>query len=187
MTGKVALNQAFDYVEAVTESDISKPDGVNRDPDTARRIMRSYAPLRTSDTRYFTDPAIATAALGIGPGDLMNDLTAFGLVFETLVARDLRVYADALDGKVRHYLDKSGLECDFVIGLRDGRSGLVEVKLGGDTLIEEGATSLNALFAKLDTSKTRTPSFRMIVVADGDFAYRRKDGVIVCPIAALKL
>ena len=242
MTGKIALNQAFDYVEAVTESDISKPDGVNRDPDTARRIMRSYArlqgtqsantviaadiaahepqgfnedtvysyvgalkkifvvedveawcpnlrcktPLRTSDTRYFTDPAIATAALGIGPGDLMNDLTAFGLVFETLVARDLRVYADALDGKVRHYLDKSGLECDFVIGLRDGRSGLVEVKLGGDTLIEEGAASLNALFAKLDTSKTRTPSFRMVVVADGDYAYRRKDGVIVCPIAALK-
>ena len=236
------MNQAFDYVEAVTESDISKPDGVNRDPDTARRIMRSYArlqgtqsantaiaadiaaheprgfnedtvysyvgalkkifvvedveawcpnlrcktPLRTSDTRYFTDPAVATAALGIGPGDLMNDLSAFGLVFETLVARDLRVYADALDGKVRHYLDKSGLECDFVISLRDGRSGLVEVKLGGDTLIEEGAASLNALFAKLDTSKTRTPSFRMIVVADGDFAYRRKDGVIVCPIAALK-
>lgn len=242
MTGKIALNQSFDYVEAVTESDISKPDGVNRDPDTARRIMRSYArlqgtqsantviaadiaahepqgfnedtvysyigalkkifvvedaeawcpnlrcktPLRTSDTRYFTDPAIATASLGIGPGDLMNDLTTFGLIFETLVARDLRVYADALDGKVRHYLDKSGLECDFVVGLRDGRSGLIEVKLGGDALIEEGAASLNALYGKLDTSKTRTPSFRMIVVADGEFAYRRKDGVIVCPVAALR-
>ena len=243
LKGKVALNQAFDYVEAVTESDISKPDDVRRDPDTARRIMRSYArlqgtqsamtviaadiaahepdtfnedtvysyvgalkkifvvedmpawcpnlkcrtPLRTSDTRYFTDPAMATASLGIGPGDLMNDLTAFGLVFETLVARDLRTYAEALDATVRHYHDKSGLECDFVINLRDGRSGLVEVKLGGDALVEGGAASLNALYDKLDTSKVKTPSFKMVVVADGEFAYRRKkDGVIVCPIGCLR-
>lgn len=242
MKGKIALNQAFDYIEAVTESDISKPDGVRRDPDTAMRIMRSYArlqgtqaanttiatdiaahepnsfnedtvysyigalkkifviedmaawcpnlkcktPLRTSDTRYFTDPAMATAALGVGPGGLMNDLTAFGLVFETLVARDLRVYADALDGRVCHYLDKSGLECDMIVCLRDGRSGLIEVKLGGDTLVEGGAKSLNNLYAKLDTSKTRTPSFRMIITADGAFAYRRKDGVIVCPIGCLR-
>ena len=242
MKGKVALNQAFDYLEAVTESDIAKPDGVRRDPDTARRIMRSYArlqgtqsantviaadiaahepdtynedtvysyvgalkkifvvedmvawcpnlkcktPLRTSDTRYFTDPAIATAALGIGPGDLMNDLSAFGLVFETMVARDLRVYAEAMDGTVRHYHDKSGLECDMVVNLRDGRSGLVEVKLGGDALIEGAVKSLNDLYGKLDTSKTKTPSFRMVVVADGAFAYRRKDGVIVCPIGCLR-
>lgn len=243
LKGKVALSQAFDYVEAVTESDISKPDDVRRDPDTARRIMRSYArlqgtqsamtvvaadiaahepdtfnedtvysyigalkkifvvedmpawcpnlkcrtPLRTSDTRYFTDPAMATASLGIGPGDLMNDLTAFGRVFETLVARDLRTYAEALDATVRHYHDKSGLECDFVINLRDGRSGLVEVKLGGDALVEGGAASLNALYDKLDTSKVKTPSFKMVVVADGEFAYRRKkDGVIVCPIGCLR-
>jgi len=242
MTGKIALNQAFDYIESVTESDIGKPDGVRRDPDTARRIMRSYArlqgtqaantviaadiaahepdtfnedtvysyvgalkkifvvedmvawcpnlkcktPLRTSDTRYFTDPAIATASLGIGPGDLMNDLTAFGLVFETLVARDLRVYADALNGTVRHYLDKSGLECDMVVSLRDGRSGLIEVKLGGDALIEGGAKSLNDLYAKLDLSRTKTPSFRMVLTADGEFAYQRADGVIVCPIGCLR-
>ena len=243
LKGKIALNQAFDYIEAVTESDISKPDDVRRDPDTARRIMRSYArlqgtqsamtviaadiaahepesfnedtvysyvgalkkvfvvedmpawcpnlkcktPLRTSDTRYFTDPAIATASLGAGPGDLLNDLTAFGLVFETLVARDLRTYADALDANVRHYHDKSGLECDMVVSLRDGRCGLVEVKLGGDALIDGGAASLNALYDKLDTSKMRTPSFKMIVVADGEFAYRRKDdGVIVCPIGCLR-
>lgn len=243
MRERIALNQAYDYIEAVTESDISKPDDVRRDPDTARRIMRSYArlqgtqsamtviaadiaahepesfnedtvysyvgalkkifvvedmpawcpnlkcktPLRTSDTRYFTDPAIATASLGAGPGDLMNDLTAFGLVFETLVARDLRTYADALNASVRHYHDKSGLECDMVVNLRDGRSGLVEVKLGGEALIEGGAVSLNALYDKLDLSKMRTPSFKMVVVADGEFAYRRKtDGVIVCPIGCLR-
>ena len=117
----------------------------------------------------------------------MNDLTAFGLVFETLVARDLRVYADAQSGNVRHYLDKSGLECDFVICLRDGRCGLVEVKLGGDALIEKGAKTLNALAAKLDLSKMKAPQFKMIVVADGDFAYRRKeDGILVCPIGCLR-
>jgi len=126
------------------------------------------------------------AALGIGPGNLMDDLATFGVVFETLVARDLRVYAEAMDGSVRHYHDKSGLECDLVVCLRDGRSGLVEVKLGGDRLIEKGAASLNALAAKIDGMRTRTPSFRMIVVADGDFAYRRDDGVIVCPIGCLR-
>ena len=116
----------------------------------------------------------------------MKDLNTLGLFFETMAVRDLRVYADAIDGNLFHYRDNNGLECDCVLHLRNGHYGLIEIKLGGETLIEEGAASLNALFAKLDTSKTRTPSFRMIVVADGDFAYRRKDGVIVCPIAALK-
>ena len=130
---------------------------------------------------------LCSASLGIGPGDLMNDLTAFGLVFETLVARDLRVYADAQNGYVRHYLDKSGLECDMVIGLRDGRGGLVEVKLGGDALINKGAKTLNMLAAKLDLTKMKPPRFKMIIVADGDLAYRRsEDGIIVCPIGCLR-
>jgi len=242
MRGKIALNQSFDYVDAVTESDISKPDSVSRDPDTARRIMRSYArlqgtqaantvirddvaahevdtfnedtvhsyigalkkifvvddmpawcpnlrcktPIRSSDTRYYVDPSIATAALGVGPSDMMNDLTTFGLVFETLVARDLRTYAETMDGRLYHYLDKSGLECDIVIHLRDGRYGLVEVKLGGDGLVDKGAASLLALSDKIDTTRMKSPSFKMVVVADGGYAYRRKDGVIVCPISALK-
>lgn len=241
MRGKIALNQSFDYLDAVTESDISKPDSVSRDPDTARRIMKSYArlqgtqsaitvirddvaahesdafnedtvhsyvgalkkifvvedmpawcpnlrcktPIRSSDTRYFVDPSIATAALGVGPGALMDDLATFGLVFETLVVRDLRTYAEALDGRLYHYLDKSGHECDIVIHLRDGRYGLVEVKLGGDTLVEKGSASLLALESKIDTVKMKAPSFKMVVVADGDFAYRLSNGVIVCPIGCL--
>ena len=148
--------------------------------------LRCKTPVRTSDTRYFTDPSVATTVLGVGPGDLMGDMPSFGLFFETLAVRDLRVYADALGARVSHYHDKSDLECDAIVHLEDGTSGLIEVKLGGTALIEEGAKSLNALYAKLDTSKTRTPSFRMVLVADGDFAYRRKDGVIVCPIGCLR-
>ncbi len=149
--------------------------------------LRCKTPVRTSDTRYFTDPSIATAALGVGPGDLMQDILSFGLFFETLVVRDLRVYADSLGARVSHYHDKSGLECDAVIHMDDGRFGLVEIKLGGDALIEKGAKSLNALADKLDATRMKAPAFRMIVVADGEFAYRRTtDGVIVCPIGALK-
>ncbi len=243
MKGKTALDQAFDYVESVTESDISKPDGVSRDPDTAMRIMHSYArlqgtqaaytvirddianheidsfnedtiasyvgalkkifvvedmkawcpnlrcktPVRTSDTRYFADPSIATAAMGVSPADLMDDLPTFGLMFEALAVRDLRIYAELIDGKLYHYLDKSGLECDIVIHLRNGCYGLVEVKLGGDRLIEKGASSLLSVAGKIDVTRMKKPSFLMVLVADGDFAYRRKnDGVVVCPIGCLK-
>ena len=101
--------------------------------------LRSKAAIRTSDTRYFVDPSIATAALGIGPQDLTNDLNTMGLLFETMAVRDLRIYADALDGNVFHYRDSNGLECDSVIHLRNGKYGLVEIKLGGENLIKEGA------------------------------------------------
>lgn len=107
--------------------------------------LRSKTAIRTSDTRYFVDPSIAAASLGIGPGDLLNDLDTMGLLFETLAIRDLRVYADALDAEVYHYRDKSELECNAVIHLRNGRYGLIEIKLGGDRLIEEGAESLKNL------------------------------------------
>jgi predicted AAA+ superfamily ATPase len=242
MKGKTALDQSYDYVESVTESDISKADGVSRDPDTALRIMHSYArlqgtqaaytaiskdiatheantfnedtvvsyvgalkkifvvedmkawcpnlrcktPVRTSDTRYFTDPSIATAAMGVSPSSLLDDLPTFGLLFETLAVRDLRTYAESLDGKLYHYLDKSGLECDIVIHLRNGCYGLVEVKLGGDALIEKGVKSLLAVADKIDLTRMKKPSFLMVLVADGDFAYRRKDGIIICPIGALR-
>ena len=104
--------------------------------------LRSKTAIRTSDTRYFVDPSVASAALGIGPLDLVNDLELMGLIFENMCVRDLRIYADALDGNVYHYRDKTGLECDAVIHLRNGRYGLIEVKLGGDKLIEEGVASL---------------------------------------------
>ena len=240
---RVALRQAFDYVDAVVQSDISRFDGVARDPGRARRLMRSYARLqgsaatwgviaddlsahegsafgentayaylnalrgifvvedmpawhpnlrrkttiRTSDVRYFSDPSIVAASLRIGPNDLMDDLSTFGLVFETMAVRDLRVYAEALDGDVFHFLDRNGLECDAVVHLRDGRYGLVEVKIGGDALVAKGCVSLRRLRDTLDTEKMREPSFMMVLTAVGDFAYRRPDdGVIVCPLGALK-
>ena len=243
LAGEVALDASFDYLEAVVKRDISRVDGVARDEDRARRIMRSYArlqgtqstaavikedlavnetgafdddtvysyinalkrifaiedmpawcpnlrcktPIRTSDTRYYADPSIATAALRIGPGGLMNDLRTFGLLFETLAVRDLRVYADALMGEVRHYHDASGLECDAVVYLRDGTYGLVEIKVGGQPLIDKGASTLVKLAGKIDTGKMPKPSFQMVLTAIGDCAYRRpEDGVIVCPISCLR-
>ena len=242
MDREIALDQAFDYIEAVEKRDISKVDGVERDPVRVHRLLRSLArnqgsqasfgtiradleanesdslsedtissylkalkeifvvedseawnpnlrsktAIRTSDTRYFTDPSIATAALGIGPQDLVNDLKTFGLVFETLAIRDLRVYAEALNGKVYHFRDKNGLECDAVIHLRDGRYGLVEIKLGGDELVNEGSESLLRLAGKIDTERMKAPSFMMVLVGVGTYAYRRVDGVYVVPIGCLK-
>lgn len=148
--------------------------------------LRSKAAIRTSDTRYFTDPSIATAALGLGPDDLISDLNTFGLIFETLCMRDLRVFAEALNGSVYHYRDKNGLECDAVIHLRSGHYGLVEIKLGGDKLIEEGVQTLTSLAEKIDTTKMKKPSFLMVLTANGSYAYQRTDGVYVVPIGCLK-
>ena len=147
--------------------------------------LKSKTAIRTTETRYFTDPSIATAALGIGPGDLLNDLKTFGFIFETLCVRDLRVYAQAIRGSVSHYRDKNGLECDAVVHLEDGRYGLIEIKLGGEMSIEEGAASLKKLSDKIDTEKMKSPSFMMVLTAVGSFAYRRKDGILVVPINAL--
>ena len=242
MDKDIALDQAFDYLEAVVDSDISRVDNINRNPERARRLLKSYArnigtqasnetlkndiitndsqgldtdtilsyinalkkifviedspawnpnlrsktALRTSDTRYFVDPSIATAALGIGPKDLINDLNTFGLIFETLCIRDLRVYAESINGNVYHYRDASDLECDAVIHLRDGAYGLIEIKLGGDKLINEGAENLIKLINKIDTEKMKKPSFAMVLVATGTYAYQREDGIYVVPIGCLK-
>ena len=242
MAKDIALDQAFDYVDAVEKRDIQRVDGVVRDPVRVHRLLRSLArnqgsqascgtiradlvanesdslsedtiasyikalkeifvaedseawnpnlrsktAIRTSDTRYFTDPSIATAALGIGPQDLINDLNTFGLIFETLAVRDLRTYAEALNGKVYHFRDKNGLECDAVVHLRDGRYGLVEIKLGGDDLINDGADALIDLESKIDTERMKAPSFKMVLIGVGSYAYRRADGVYVVPIGCLK-
>lgn len=242
MKEKAALSQAEDYYDAVVKSDINRADGVNKNPERVKRLMRSFArnqgaqigyttlrddiqandtgslnedtvasyvdalkkifviedmpawnpnlrsktSIRSSDTRYYIDPSIATAALGIGPNDLVNDLNTMGLLFETLCVRDLRVYAESIGGDVLHYRDKSGLECDTVIHLRNGSYGLAEIKLGGQKLIEEGVENLKALEKKIDTSKMPGPSFMMIVVGIGDFAYRREDGIYIVPIGCLR-
>ena len=240
LEGEDALLQSFDYLDAVVKSDISRVDGVSRNENRARLLMRSLArhqgtqapntticedvsedtefskdtvvsytnalkkifviedcpawspnlrsktAIRTSDTRYFVDPSIATAALGVGPDDLMNALETFGLLFETLCIRDLRVYAEALDGSIYHFRTKDGLECDAVVHLRNGSYGLIEIKLGGDKLIEEGASTLKAVADKIDTTKMKAPSFLMVLTGTSPYAYRRPDGVFVVPIGCLK-
>ena len=148
--------------------------------------LRSKAAIRTSDTRYFVDPSIAVAALGIGPKNLLSDLKTFGFIFENMCIRDLRVYAEALNGNVYHFRDSNGLECDAVVHLRNGQYGLIEIKLGGDKLIEEGAANLLKLREKIDTDKMSSPAFMMVLTAVGNFAYQRKDGVYIVPISCLK-
>ena len=147
--------------------------------------LKSKTAIRTTDTRYFVDPSIATAAMGIGPGDLINDLKSFGFLFETLCVRDLRIYSQLLGATVYHYRDKNGLECDAVVHLPNGKYGLIEIKLGGEKLIEDACRTLSELSVKIDTEKMNAPSFLMVLTATGSFAYRRKDGIMVVPIATL--
>ena len=242
MRNEIALDQGIDYYNGVVRSDINRADGVQKDPERVKRLMRSYArnqgtqvsdmviaediasndghslnedtvasylnalrrifvvedmpawnpnlrsksAIRCANTRYFVDPSIAVAALGVGPDDLVEDLKTFGFLFETLCVRDLRVYADALGGTVYHYRDKDGQECDAVIHLRNGRYGLVEIKLGGDRLIEEGAKSLKKMARKIDTDRMNTPAFLMVLTGLGNYAYCRKDGVLVVPVGSLR-
>lgn len=148
--------------------------------------IRSKAAIRTSDTRHFVDPSIGTAILGLGPKDLINDLQSFGLFFEDLAVRDLRVYAEALDGQLYHYRDSNGLECDAVLHRRDGSYALLEVKLGGEEHINNGASSMIELSNNIDTDKMPLPSFMAVIVGVGKYAYQRKDGVYVIPIGCLK-
>lgn len=148
--------------------------------------LRSKTAVRSAVTRYFSDPSIATAALGVGPDNLLKDLNTFGFIFETLCVRDLRVYAQSLKGGVYHYRDSKGLECDAVIHLKNGDFGLVEIKLGGDRLIEEGATNLLKLKHLIDRDKMNEPSFMMVLTATGSYAFRRHDGVYVVPISTLR-
>ena len=242
LEGDIALDQAFGYVDDISERDIQRVDKVKRSPERTRLLLRSYArnisqqvpystikadmlsndaktldedtvadyikalrklfviedlaawnpnirsraAIRTSDTRHFVDPSIGTASLGLGPKDLINDLDSFGLIFEDLAVRDLRVFAEALDGKLYHYRDSSGLECDTVLHRRNGTYGLIEVKLGGEKLINDGADALNTLADTIDTTKMKKPSFKMVLTAVGPYAYQRPDGVFVVPIGCLK-
>lgn len=178
---QMSENTIYNYIKALKEIFVIE-DSIAWNPN-----LRSKTAIRTSDTRYFIDPSIATAALGLGPKDLINDMNTFGLIFETLAIRDLRVYAESLDGKVYHYRDKNNLECDAVVHLRNGSYGLIEIKIGGADLIKNSAESLKKLSDKIDTTKMKKPSFLMVLTGIGDYAYKRpEDGVLVIPIGCLK-
>lgn len=169
-----------DYIEALQDLYIIS------DIEAWNPNIRSKTSIRTTPTRHFVDTSIACRALNIFPEDLMNDLESFGLFFEDLAVRDLSIYAQAHGGEIRHYRDKNGLECDAIVHLEDGRWGAVEIKLGGDKLIEDGAKSLTALKNKIEKkSKEPNPSFLMILTARGSL-YQREDGIYVVPINCLK-
>lgn len=180
--------------EAVSISDMTITSYINalkkifvlEDSSAWNPNLRSKTAIRTSDTRYFTDPSVCTAALELGPNDLVNDLNTMGFLFENMCIRDLRIYAEALDGNVYHYRDKSGLECDAVVHLRNGVYGLVEIKLGGDRLISEGVETLKKLSSNIDTTKMKAPAFKMVLVGVGEMAYRRSDGIYIVPLSCLK-
>jgi hypothetical protein len=148
--------------------------------------IRSKTAIRTSDNRYFVDPSIAAAAMEASPDDLVNNLSAYGLLFETLCVRDLRIFADAMQGRVYHYRDANGLECDAVVHVRNGAYGLVEIKLGGEKNIEEAVKNLNKLASIIDTTRMKEPAFKMVITAVGTYAYRRQDGIYIVPIGCLK-
>ena len=200
-----ARNQGSQVANTVIAGDILANDSTSINEDTVHTYidalkkifviedmsawnpnLRSKSAIRTSDTRYYVDPSIAVASLGVGPDDLINDLNTYGLFFETLCVRDLRVFAESLDGSVYHYRDNTGLECDAVIHLRNGKYGLIEIKLGGDSLINEGAQNLKKLAGKIDTTKMKNPSFLMVLTGVGQYAYKREDGVLVVPIGCLR-
>lgn len=169
-----------DYLEALKDLYILE------DMQAWNPSIRSKTSIRSTPTRHFVDTSIACRALNVGPEDLMHDLETFGLMFEDMAVRDLQIYADTIGGEVRHYRDNAGLECDAVVHLEDGRWGAVEIKLGGDDLVEAGAVSLKALRDKIvEKSDERAPSFLMVLTAVGG-AYEREDGVLVAPVNMLK-
>ena len=233
-----ALQIAREYIDAITSSDITTPEGSTINPTLMKHFLRVYArnigsqialsdlsrdltdtifsehtalnyhkrlsetfviedmdawnpnlrsktAVRTSPTRYFTDPSLAAASLGAGPDDLIADMKTFGFILENLCIRDLRVYAQPLDGDVLHYRDKNNLECDAVVHLRNGRYGLIEIKMGGQSAIEHGAETLKKLAQKIDTEKMATPSFLMVLTGVSPIAYQRADGVLVVPVGCL--
>ena len=145
--------------------------------------LRAKTPVRTTAFRYFVDPSFAAAALEIGPRDLFKEPRLFYSLFENLCMRDLLVYADPLRATIFHYRDKNNLSCDAAIERQDGSYALIEIKLGGEKNIEQGAAALKKLVKKLARTK---PAFLMVLVGAGDCAYQREDGVFVVPIGCLR-
>ena len=174
----ISKNTLYDYLKVLEDLFVT-----NETP-AWNPNFRSATAIQSSNTRYFTDPSITAAALGMGENDLLNDVETFGLVFETLVVRDLKVYAQLLDADIFHYRDSSGLECDAVIHCKDGKYALAEVKLS-QTREDEGAKTLKTLKAKIEKANLNPPTFLIVITATG-FAHKREDGVLVVPIGCLK-
>jgi predicted AAA+ superfamily ATPase len=169
-----------DYMEALKDLYIIE------DMEAWNPNIRSKTSIRSTPTRHFVDTSIACRSLGVSPDDLKRDLNSFGLFFEDFAVRDLRIYAETLGGTVKHYRDNAGLECDAVVHLEDGRWAGIEIKLGGDDLINEGAASLKTLRNKIvEKSDEQAPSFLLVLTAIGG-AYQREDGVFVAPINLLR-
>ncbi|MDR1993805.1 MAG: DUF4143 domain-containing protein [Nitrososphaerota archaeon] len=236
---KIALATVNDYLEAVTNEDISKADGIEKNPDRVKWLLRSLArnisgeaknstilndliendealsqvtvvqyidalkkifviedlpawspklrsktAIRTTAKRHFVDPSIATAALRASPKRLLSDFETFGFLFESLCIRDLRVYAESIDGNVYHYRDKSGLEIDAIVQLADGRWGAIEIKLGAGE-IEAASEKLLKLKKVVDTAKMNDPTFLMVLTGT-EYAFRMENGVFVVPLGCLK-
>lgn len=237
--GLPGIRMAMDYVEAIINQDVSRVDGVEKNPERVRLLLRSLArniattatyqtvkedieatdisisdktissyinalrrifvvedlpawspslrsklAIRTTEKRHFVDPSIATAVMRTNPEWVLMDFNYFGFLFESLCTRDIRIYAQANDGDVFHYRDKSGLEADLIVRLRDGRWAAIEVKLGNKQ-IEEAASHLLALKSKIDEEKMGKASFLMILTG-GQHAYQRNDGIWVVPIGCLR-
>jgi predicted AAA+ superfamily ATPase len=176
----LAENTVASYIEALRKIFIVE------DMPAWSTNLRSKTVIRSTPTRYFVDPSIAVAAMGISPKDLISDLKTFGFLFEAMAIRDLRVYADALDAKVYHYRDKDELECDAVMELRNGRYALIEIKLGGQDNVNLAAQQLQQLASKIDTARVGEPAFRMVLTAVGEKAFQMQDGTLVVPIGCLK-
>ena len=234
-----ALDTSINYIEAIINEDISTVDGIDKNPERVRLLLRSLArniatmatnttiindmqtndlsmtpptldiylnalrrifviedqpawspairsrtAIRTSSKRHFVDPSIATAVLGTNPMGILKDFNTFGFLFESLCTRDLRIYSAAIGGNVFHYRDRYNLEADIIISLRDGRWAAIEVKMG-QKQIEEAAENLLKLKERINTDKMGEPSFLMVLTA-GEFAYKRKDGVLIVPIGCLR-
>ena len=140
--------------------------------------------MRTTAKRHFVDPSIATASLRATPKRLLSDFNTFGFLFESLCIRDLRIYAESIDGSVYHYRDKNGLKIDAIVQLTDGRWGAIEVKLGAGE-VDNACDNLLKLKQVVDTDKMNDPSFLMVLTGT-EYAFQMKNGIWIVPLGCLK-
>lgn len=166
------------YIEALKDLFILK------DIEAWNPNFRSKTVIITSPTRHFVDTSVAAYSLNMSPNDLLNDPKTYGLLFEDFAVKELSIYVSGYEGEIRHFRDGNGLECDAVIHLPDGRYALVEIKLGGEELINEGITKLKAIKEKIIENGQNLPTFMMVITASGD-AYIQDD-VYIVPINILK-
>jgi uncharacterized protein len=177
--GPLTRDTVYDYLSALERIMVIE------DQPAWSPHLRSRSQARVAAKRHFVDPSLAVAALGASPQRLLKDLNFLGFLFESLVIRDLRVYAQASDAQVFHYRDNTELEVDAIVETRDGRWAAFEVKLGGEVPIDDGATSLLKFRGRVDMTKIGAPALLAVIVASG-YGYVRPDGVAIIPVGTLK-